>query len=151
MVGDIGDELRARRQGESGHRTVPHTADTRVQAWGTTRERCLAEAVRGMVEAFADVSEAHPSGVERVRLGPGGDEELLTALLDEVIYRVEVAGRIPVEVEVEPSGGGLEVRLSLADLTQATVTGAAPKGVSWQGLRLGPDPYGWSCSVIVDV
>lgn len=151
MVGDIGDELRARREGDSGHRTLPHTADTRVQAWGTTRERCLSEAVRGMVEAFADVSGAHPGTVERLRLGPAGDEELLTGLLDEVIYRLEVTGRIPVDVEVEPADGGLEVRLSLADLNRATVTGAAPKGVSWQGLHIGPDPYGWSCSVIVDV
>ncbi|MFF4758251.1 archease [Streptomyces sp. NPDC001292] len=151
MVGDIGDELRARRQGENGHCAMPHTADTRLRAWGTTREHCLAEAVRAMVEAFADVSEAHPSAVERVRLAPGGDEDLLVALLDEVVFRLEVTGRVPVDVEAEPSDGGLEVRLSLADLTDVTVTGAAPKGVSWQELHIGPDAYGWSCTVIVDV
>ncbi|MFB7509623.1 archease, partial [Streptomyces broussonetiae] len=86
------------------------------------------------------------------RLAPGGDEELLVALLDEVVFRLEVAGRIPVDVEAEPTDdGGLEVRLSLADLTDVAVIGAAPKGVSWQELHIGPDPYGWSCTVIVDV
>jgi SHS2 domain-containing protein len=152
MVGDISDELRARREGENGHRSMPHTADTRLQAWGTTREQCLTEAVRAMVEAFADVSGAHPATMERVRLAPGDDADLLVALLEEVVYRLEVAGRIPVDVEAEPTyDGGLAVRLSLADLADVTVIGAAPKGVSWQELHIAPDAYGWSCTVIVDV
>ncbi|MER6068593.1 archease [Streptomyces sp. NPDC001852] len=152
MVGDISDELRARREGENGHRSMPHTADTRLQAWGTTREQCLAEAVRAMVEAFADASEAHPTTMERIRLAPGDDADLLVALLDEVVYRLEVAGRIPVDVEAEPADdGGLAVRLSLTDLADVAVVGAVPKGVSWQDLHIGPDAYGWSCSVIVDV
>ncbi|AOR36114.1 hypothetical protein BFF78_38205 [Streptomyces fodineus] len=152
MVGDIGDELRARREGENGHCLIPHTADMRLQAWGTTRERCLAEAVSALVEAFADVSDVHPTTVERVRIAPGADEDLLVALLDEVVFRLEVAGLIPVDTEVEPTDDdALEARLSLAGLTDVTVVGAAPKGVSWQELRFGPDPYGWSCTVIVDV
>ncbi|MEU9478007.1 archease [Streptomyces sp. NPDC048191] len=152
MVGDIGDELKARREGENGHCAMPHTADTRLHAWGTTREHCLTEAVRALVDAFADVSDVHPTAVERVRLAPGGDEELLVALLDEVVFRLEVAGRVPVDVEAEPTDdGGVEVRLSLADLGDVTVVGAAPKGVSWQELHIGPDSYGWTCTVIVDV
>ena len=39
-----------------GHRTVPHTADLRVEAWAPTREECLAEAVRGLVDSFAVVA-----------------------------------------------------------------------------------------------
>jgi SHS2 domain-containing protein len=152
MVGDISDELRARREGDNGHRSMPHTADTRLQAWGTTREHCLTEAVRAMVEAFADVSHAHPTTMERLRLAPGDDADLLVTLLDEVVYRLEVTGRIPVDVEAEPADdGGLEVRLSLAGLADVPIVGAVPKGVSWQELHIGPDAYGWSCSVIVDV
>ncbi|WBO61829.1 archease [Streptomyces camelliae] len=152
MVGDIGDELRARREGEDGHCVLPHTADTRLHAWGTTREHCLTEAVRALVETFADVSDVHPTAVERVRLAPGGDEDLLVALLNEVVYRLEVAGRVPVDVEVEATDdGAVEARLSLAGLGDVTVVGAAPKGVSWQDLHIGPDAYGWTCAVIVDV
>jgi SHS2 domain-containing protein len=152
MVGDIGDELRARREGENGHCAMPHTADTRLHAWGPTREQCLAEAVRAMVEAFADVSHVRSATVQRVRLAPAGDEDLLVDLLDEVVFRLEVAGLVPVDVEVEPTeDGGLEARLSLAELADVAVTGAVPKGASWQELHIGPDPYGWSCTVIVDV
>ncbi|WP_225829886.1 archease [Streptomyces sp. NK08204] len=152
MVGDIGDDLLARRHGENGHRVLPHTADTRLHAWGTSREHCLAEAVRALVDAFAEVSDVHPTSVERVRLDPAGDEDLLVALLDEVVFRLEVAGLIPVDVEVEATDdGGVEARLCLAALADVDVIGAAPKGISWQELHIGPDPYGWSCTVIVDV
>lgn len=152
MVGDLDDELRARRQGVSGHRSVPHIADTRVQGWGPTREECLAEAVRGMVGGFAEVSDVRSTAVERVRLEPGSDEELLVRLLDEVVSRPETAGRVPVDVEVEAAAdGGLEVRLAVAELADVDIIGGVPKGVSRQGLHIGPDAHGWSCSAIVDV
>ncbi|MFI2433259.1 archease [Streptomyces sp. NPDC018693] len=150
MVGETGDERAARRQGENGHRAVPHTADLRIEAWGASREQCLGEAVLGMVECFADVSAAHPSAVERVRLPESDDDDLLAALLDEVIVGLEVRGRVPVDVEVEPADGDVEVRLAVAELADVEITGAAPKGVSWHGLRIGPDPYGWSCAVTID-
>ena len=151
MVGDTDNDRQARRQGESGHRTVPHTADVRVEAWGTTREHCLAQAALGLVECFADTSEARTAAVERVQLAEGSDEELLTALLEEVIYWLEVPGRVPVDVETDASDGGLEVRAALAELADVEIIGAVPKGVSWHELRIGPDPYGWSCVATVDV
>ncbi len=151
MVGDTDDDIRLRRQGGSGHRAVPHTADVRIEAWGASRERCLAEAVLGMVECFADVTAVHPTAVERVRLAEASDDDLLTALLDEVVYRLEVHGRVAVDVEADVAEDGLVVRLALAELADVDIIGAAPKGVSWHGLHIGPDPYGWSCAVTVDV
>jgi SHS2 domain-containing protein len=150
MVGDTGDALEARRHGDNGHRAVPHTADIRVEAWGTSREHCLAEAALALVECFADVSGVRPAAMERVRLAEGSDEDLLAALLEEVIYRLEVQGRIAVDVVAEAADDGLDVRLALAGLADVEITGAAPKGVSWHGLRIGPDPYGWSCAVTID-
>ncbi|MFF4037672.1 archease [Streptomyces sp. NPDC001816] len=150
MVGDTGDDLRARRQGASGHRGVPHTADMRIEAWGATREDCLAEAALGMVECFADVSGVRATTMERLRLTERPDEYLLAALLEEVIFRLEVQSRVPVDVETYSSHACLEVRLALAELADVEITGAAPKGVTWHELRIGPDPYGWSCAVTID-
>ncbi|GAA3768673.1 archease [Streptomyces phyllanthi] len=165
MVGDPDDERQARREGVAGHRTVPHTADIRVEAWGASRERCLAEAVLGMVECFADVSTVRATGVEHVRLDEESDDDLLASLLDEVLYRLEVWGRVPVDVEVDATGttevadvdigddvadDGLDVRLAVADLAAVEITGAVPKAVSWHELHIGPGPYGWSCSVTID-
>ncbi|TXS44172.1 archease [Streptomyces sp. uw30] len=151
MVGDTDDDIQARRLGESGHRAVPHTADVRIEAWGVSRERCLVEAALGMVECFADVTTVRPTSVERVRLAEDSDEGLLTALLDEVVLRLDVDGRVPVDLEADATEGDIDVRLALADLADVEVTGASPKGVSWHGMRIGPDPYGWSCAVTVDV
>jgi SHS2 domain-containing protein len=151
MVGDTDDDIQTRRRGGSGHRAVPHTADVRIEAWGVSRERCLVEAALGMVECFADVTAVRPTSMERVRLAENSDEELLTALLDEVVFRLDVDGRVPVDLEADTTDGDLDVRLALAELEDVEVTGATPKGVSWHGLHIGPDPYGWSCAVTVDV
>jgi SHS2 domain-containing protein len=166
MVGDTDDDRRARRAGEGGHRAVPHTADTRIEAWGPSLERCLAEAVTAMVECFADTSGVHPTAVRRLRLteedGQGGEgyqgyqgyqgyEDRLAVLLDEVIFRLEVDGEVPVDVEAERADGDLDVRLSMADVASVQVVGAVPKAVSWNELRLAPDAYGWSCAATVDV
>ncbi|MPY64441.1 archease [Streptomyces spongiae] len=153
MVGDPDDDVQARREGVDGHRTVPHTADIRVEAWGASRERCLAEAVLGMVECFADVSAVRPTAVERVRLAEDSDDDLLATLLDEVLFRLEVHGRVPVDVEVDTADeadNGLDVRLAVAELAAVEVIGAAPKAVSWHELHIGPGPYGWSCAVTID-
>ncbi|MFE6281165.1 archease [Streptomyces sp. NPDC057877] len=151
MVGDPDDVVEARRQGVSGHRALPHTADLRIEAWGASREGCLVEAVRGMVECFADVAGARPAAVRRVRLAGDGDEELLAGLLDEVIFRMEVHGQVPVDVAAAEGGAGaVEVRLAVAGLSDVEITGAVPKAVSWHELRMGPDAYGWSCGVTID-
>lgn len=150
MVGDTDDDLQVRRQGASGHRAVPHTADLRVEAWGATRERCLAEAVLGMVECFAEVSAVRATSMERVRLTECPDEYVLAALLEEVIFRLEVEGRVPVDAEADAFQGRLEVRLALAELADVEIIGAVPKGVTWHQLRIGPDAYGWSCAVTID-
>ncbi|NSC25279.1 archease [Streptomyces albus subsp. chlorinus] len=152
MVGESGDDLQARRQGRGGHRAVPHTADVRVEAWGTSREQCLAEAVLGLVESFADLSRAGPGALRRVRVARDSDEDVLAALLEEVVFRLEVHGEVPVEAEARTvEDGAVEARLAVTDLSAVPVTGAAPKAVSWHGLRMGPDPYGWSCAATVDV
>ncbi|MFE5812327.1 archease [Streptomyces sp. NPDC056479] len=151
MVGDTDDDIQARRRGDSGHRAVPHTADVRIEAWGVSRERCLVEAALAMAECFADVTAVRPTSVERIRLAQDSDEGLLTALLDEVVVRIDEDGRVPVDLEADVTEGDLDVRLALAELADVQVTDAIPKDITWHGLSIGPGPYGWSCAVTVDV
>lgn len=146
---DSGSQMR--RQEPGGHRAVPHTADVRIEAWGAGREQCLVEAVLGMVECFADLSGVRPTAVRQVRVAEASDDDLLAALLDEVIFRLEVHGEVPVDVEAEMVEDGLDVRLAVADVGSVPITGAAPKAVSWNELHVAPDPYGWSCAVTLDV
>ncbi len=135
----------------SGRRTVPHTADVRVEAWAPTREECIAQAVLGTVESFLDTTSVHPGHGYRCRLTAHSDEDLLAAVLDEVIYRLDTAGEAPVDLEVEPVEEGVEVRFAMADAGALPQTGAVPKAVSLHELSLAAGPAGWRCSVTLDV
>jgi SHS2 domain-containing protein len=135
----------------SGHRTVPHTADVRVEAWAPTREQCIAEAVLCTVETFLDTSSVHPERSRRCRVAANSDEDLLVAVLDEVIYYMDTLGEVPVDVEVEPVDGDVDLRFAMIDAAELPQVGAVPKAVSLHELRLAPGPRGWSCSVTLNV
>jgi SHS2 domain-containing protein len=142
---------RTGRAEESGHRMVPHTADVRIEAWSPTREGCVAEAIRGMVDSFVDVPAVRAGEEREYAVSGDGDEGLLTATLDEVIFRMETDGEIPVSAIVEPADGGLRVRSTAVDAGTVRLVGAVPKAVSLHDLHFGPDEHGWSCRLTLDV
>ena len=90
----------------AGHRTVPHTADLRIEAWAPTREECLAEAVRGLVDSFAAVAGRCPHHRASRHMTARPDADLLVAVIDEVIYRLDADGEIPVWVQARPAADG---------------------------------------------
>ena len=130
---------------------MPHTADVAVEAWGPNRESCIAEAVLGVVETFADTTAAHPERVRECWFAESCDEDLLVNVLDDTIYYLDTEHEVPVDVEVEPRADGVAVRLAMVDAARVRQVGAVPKGVSLHGLRIGSFAGTWSCSVIVDV
>ena len=142
----------ARRQ-TSGHRQVGHTADVIVEAWGPDRETCLEEAVRGTVAAFADTRGSAPAAAVPFELEVRGDEDALVRLLEEVIYVVEVKRLLPVDIRVErDAGAGIRGVFHVIPLDRARIVGAAPKAVSWGGLRVAPEHSGlWRAHVTLDV
>jgi protein archease len=136
-----------------GHRTVPHTADLRIEAWGPTREDCIAEAVRGLVDSFADIRASGYQQVGERHLASGSDADLVAAAIDEVIYRLDARGEIPAAVEVSRArDGGIDLKLFTVQANTAQIIGAAPKAASMSGLTCAANPAGqWSCAVTVDV
>lgn len=144
-------EWKMKERSSQGNRCVPHTADVRIEAWAPSRERCLAEAVRALVDTFADLEGAHPIGTVEFRAEPGNDEEALVAVLDEVIYRLDTEGELPLDPEVCALDGGLAVRWRTTGTDAVELVGAVPKAVSLNDLRFAPDDAGWSCAVTLDV
>jgi SHS2 domain-containing protein len=135
----------------SGHRSVPHTADARIEAWAGSREECVAEAVAAMVDGFADVSAAPPAGTVDFRAGPAADPDLLVAVLDRVIYLIDTEGQLPAAADIRTGEGTLDVRLRMVGPDRIETFGAVPKAVSLHDLRFEPGEAGWSCSVTLDV
>ena len=142
-----------RAGGARGHRALPHTADLRIEAWAGTRDDCVAEAVRGLVDSFAEIPAGYRGRDAEVVLPAGTDEDLLVAALDEVIYRMDADGELPAAARLRPApGGGAGLVLSLVPVEAAEIVGAVPKAVSLYGLRCAPDGSGrWTASVTVDV
>lgn len=141
----------AMRHPGTGHRTLPHTADIRIEAWAPGREQCIAEAVRGMVDTFADTSRHGETAVREVRVPAQPDADLLTSVLDEVIYRLDTDGEIPIDVQITATDDALIVRFTMADADSIRPIGAVPKAVSLHGLHFGGNADGWSCAVTLDV
>ena len=135
----------------SGHRSVPHTADLRIEAWAPTRDGCIRQAVLGTVARVLDTSSARPSHTRLRRLTDDRDDDLLVAVLDEVIYLLDTTGEAPVDVDLKGVDGAVDVTFSMADASTLPQIGAVPKAVSLNELRFSHGQKGWRCAVTFDV
>lgn len=129
---------------------MPHTADLRIEAWAPTRDGCIRQAVLGTVASFLDTSKAHPNHTFLRRLTADRDDDLLVAVLDEVIYLLDTTGEAPVDLGIKGTDGGVDVTFSMADASTLQA-GAVPKGVSLNDLHLSHGHNGWRCAVTLDV
>ncbi|GAA2890696.1 archease [Streptosporangium fragile] len=136
---------------DAGHRALPHTADTRIQAWAPTTGECIAQAVLGMAESFLDLSGAAATGEYDLRVEPGEPQDQLVAVLDEVVYLMDTTGRIPIGVAAVQDQDRLSLQLTMADLTAVPQTGAVPKAVALHQLTFEHHAGRWTCTVTLDV
>lgn len=133
-----------------GHRTLPHTADLIVEAWGDDFTACAEEAAAAMLEICVAGGPADHATV--VRVAADGTRPLLAAILDEVVYLLDISELVPVDVRLtELPGGVVEMRFGLGARRSVRLTGAAPKAVVMleapDERRTGP----FRCRFIVDV
>ncbi|HEY9388289.1 MAG TPA: archease [Mycobacteriales bacterium] len=136
---------------QRGHRLVPHTADMRITAWAATREECVVEAVRAVLDGFLTPTGSGPVRTVTFQATGPTDADLLASVLDEMIYLLDVTGEVPVAVGVDPAADGLRVRFGLAPLSPDRVVGAAPKAVTLHELEFGRTDGHWRCTVTLDV
>lgn len=134
-----------------GHRVVSHTADLRVEAWAATREDCIAETALATVESFVDTAPAGLPTVRNAAVHADSDEDLLVAVLDELIYLMDTTGEVPVDLVVEPEAGGATVRFGMVPTEGLPQVGAVPKAVSLHGLRMTEGAERWQSSATLDV
>lgn len=138
---------------DAGHRLLPHTADTIVEAWGPTPAACLEQVVLGLVGTFAEPVPG--AGVSEVPfdLGSVNAGELPLALLDEVVYLLDTRGLVPVGVVFDDGErAGPTGRFLVVDVAAVEPVGAVPKAVARSDLVFERDRSGrWRCRVTVDV
>lgn len=142
-----GERLRGR-----GHRAAPHTADVAVEAWAPTRAGCLEELVSAFVELFADTSGAVAVREIPFEVAAADDEDVVVALLEDVLVLADANGLVPVDVAVEEEDDGtFSGRFVVAAIADVSPEGAVPKGISRSGLELADAGGVWRSRVIVDV
>ncbi len=136
---------------DAGHRTLPHTADTRIQAWAPTIGECIAQAVLGTAGSFLDLDGAASTSERDLHVEPGEPQDRLVAVLDEVIYLMDTTGQIPIKATAVHDQNRLRLHLTMADLTAIPQTGAVPKAVALHQLTFEHRAGQWTCTVTLDV
>jgi SHS2 domain-containing protein len=136
---------------EPGHRIGPHTADCVIEAWGPDRLSCLAEAMKAVVDVFAELREECSAKVVPVWVAPGTDVEMLVSLLEDVIYVTDVIG-VPVRFHlVSADAGAVSGYMEVVDPSEVEQVGPVPKAVSYHGIEMGQRDGVWRCSAVIDV
>ncbi len=133
----------------AGHWSVPGVSRTRVEAWAPTREGCIAEAVAGTVESFAEVSGCAPVRYHRMTVPAEDDRQVLLGVIDEVLFDISNAGVVPVWVRLRVVRTGVELDVGGVDTDEIRPSGRAPHSVSTHRLRERRGHRGWSASVVL--
>lgn len=127
-------------------------SDLGLEVTGADLGECLRAAVEGFAAALAELPAALPTRTEAVAFDEDCPSDLLVALLDELIVRLDADGDLAVDLAVaEAQGGCLRGDVVLADLTDVEVHGVAPKAATWHGVRLEPAGDGWSGAIMLDL
>ncbi len=136
----------------SGHRLASHTADCFIEAWGPDQATCTEEALAALVEVFASVDDAPVTRVLPLGTDAGQPEDMLVALLEDVIYTVEVLAVVPVRFHLAGTeDGGLAGEMEVVPVEQVVATGPAPKAVSYHRLSMELREGRWQCQALIDV
>jgi len=147
----VGDDL-ADQPPAAGHRVVPRTSDCVIEAWGPDAAACVSEALEALVEGFAEVLDTPSSRVLPLAAAPGGAEDGLVALLEDVIYTVDVFSVVPVRFHLALSeGGAIAGDMEVVPLDQVVIVGPMPRAVSYHELSMTARPGGWRCRVLIEV
>lgn len=129
-------------------------SDLRLRVAGAGEAECLVAAVRGFADAV--LGEPPPGELageqEPLELAEETPADLLVALADELVLRLDADGRLGCDLAVEEvSGGTLRGRLTLVALSALEAAGVTPKAATWHGVRLEPAGEGWEGSLVLDL
>lgn len=135
----------------SGHRLHEHDGDVAIEAWGESDAACLAEAIAGLVGTFARTEGVAPKAARTLHTDETEAEAALVALLEDVLYRLEVDGEVPVRIELAAGeGGGYRGEAGVVPAGDLESAGPVPKAVTYHDLAITRGADGWRCHVVVD-
>ena len=135
---------------EATHRFEEHTSEVQVRVQAPDLAGLFREAGVALAELMAPGTTCPGTGEsERVELQARDREALLVEWIDELIYRVDMSGKVYADLEVESIGN---------DSLRARVRGCTPaefktavKAATFHQLAVQESAEGFTASLIVDV
>ena len=130
-----------------------HTADVAVAARGGTLGGAFAAVADGLAAAMCEEIPAAGGDRHDVEVRAEDRESLLFDYLDELIYRRDVDGVLPVDHEatVERAGGEWRLGGSFRGVPLEDVVARDVKAVTYSEMRIERQGAEWTAYVVLDV
>lgn len=136
------------------YQIIGHTADVGIIATGDTFAEALAWVAHGMFSLITDGERLRPRQAVEVTVSSSDGETLVVDWLNELLYRYETEGFLPVEfdVSVQESASTLTAvcRGEAVDLTRHELR-TSVKAATYHGLSVAHNDRGWEIHVVLDV
>ncbi len=78
----------------SGYEFLPHTADIKIRAWGTTLEEAFEKAAEAFTDTTVDINTVTPKMRDELTVYGDDLEELLYNFIEELIVRLDSEGKV---------------------------------------------------------
>lgn len=90
------------------YRTLDHTADVMVEAFGASLEECFANAAYALTDQMVDASKVRPEVGREIEAEGHDRESLLYNFLSELLFVFDVTGLVFSKFSVSFDGEGLK-------------------------------------------
>ena len=139
--------------GRSGYETFDHTADVGLAVRGTDLPDLFVQAVIGLAATMFGAASVAPRQARPVRVEGEGDEALLVAWLEEVLFAFEVDGFLTAAVRLDALADGAATGALLGELYDPDrhELGAHVKAVTWHDLAIRRLANHYEVRVVFDV
>jgi SHS2 domain-containing protein len=92
--------LSARDQKTEGHRSLEHTTDAYIEAWGPTLERAFAQAAEAVYETMLNLQKIDPIVEKHVRADGHDKKELLYNWLEQLLLEFDIRQMVYVSYDI---------------------------------------------------
>lgn len=134
------------------HASLPHTADTGIEASAPTFIALVEELATGMFELMATAECPATGTTVTADVEASTREDLVVDALSELLYISETEDLYLCRFEVTaPGEGSLHVRAVGVPIKDAEPTGPPIKAVTYHQLEISGTPEGWAARVYFDV
>ena len=137
---------------DGGWRLLDHTADIRLEVWGTSLEKLFIYAAKSLSTLLTSPTEPNSEEQIQVALEGGELDELLVNWLREILYFTQTRRIVVTDADiVELSETSLKARLKVRKKRIGAETSIEVKGVTYHGISIRVNDQGYTAQIIVDI